>query len=118
MKKRTMTRVLWTDTSLVAALGQVESGWLKIGRQGQIDILRTNTGGTYVFELDWSADAGQSVQTTDTITTTAGSVTDVNQSRHPAQWVKLRVKNTHATNPFTAHSTSVAKYEQAGGLSA
>ena len=111
MRERNRTTVLWSDTSLVAALSQVESGWFKIGRQGQIDILRSNTGGTYVFELDWSADGGSSVQTTDTITTTASAYSDPNQARFPARWVKFRVKNTHATNAFTAHSTSVAKYD-------
>jgi hypothetical protein len=97
---------IWSSTALVAALGQDQSGWIDIKKKAPpLDVLRTNTGGTYVFEVDWSRDGGTSTLQTDTITTTAGSYTSITSV---ARWCRLRVRNTHATLPFTAHSTVVA----------
>jgi hypothetical protein len=98
---------IWTNSTLVAALGNTVSGWIDIGKQTpSLDVLRTNTAGTYAFEVDWSRDGGASTLTTDTITTTAGTWTHITSK---ARWCRLRVRNTHSTNAFTAHSTQVAK---------
>ena len=100
------SEVIRTDTTLVAALGQSQSGWLDIGKRApELEVVRTNTGGTYVLELDWSRDGGSSVfGGIDTIVATAGVRTPIPAK---ARWVRVRVKNTHATNPFTAHSTQI-----------
>jgi hypothetical protein len=98
---------IWTNTALVGALSNVVSGWIDIGKQTpSLEILRTNTGGTYAFEVDWSRDGGSTTETTDSITTVAGSFTAVTSK---ARWCRLRVRNTHATVAFSAHSTAVAK---------
>jgi len=98
---------LWTDTTLVAALGNSVSTWFDIGKQTPVtEVTRTNTGGTYVFEVDWSRDGGSTTMTTDTITTTAGAPAQITGK---ARWCRFRVRNTHATNAFTAHTTTVLK---------
>lgn len=97
---------VWSSTALVAALSNTASGWLDIGKQTpDLEVTRTNTGGTYVLEVDWSRDGGSTTMTTDTITTVAGTAASITGK---ARWARLRVRNTHATLPFTAHST-VAK---------
>lgn len=98
---------IWTTTQLLAAGTSVQSSWIDIGKQApSLDVLRTNTGGTYVFEVDWSRDGGATTASTDTITTTAGSYTPITSK---ARWCRLRVRNSHGTAAFTAHSTEVAK---------
>lgn len=107
MNKRTMATSIWTNSTLVAALSQTQSGWVDIGKRApMLDVLRTNTGGTYVFEIDWSRDGGSTTLTTDTITATAGAYTEITSK---ARWCRLRVKNTHGTVAFSAHSTEVAR---------
>lgn len=107
MNKRTMAEGIWSNTANVAALSQVQSGWVDIGKRApMIDIIRTSTGGTYVFEIDWSRDGGSTTLTTDTVTITAATYTEVTSK---ARWCRLRVKNTHATVAFSAHSTAVAR---------
>lgn len=98
---------VWSDTMLVAALSSTASGWLDIGKQTpDLEVTRTNTGGTYAFEVDWSRDGGSTTLTTDTITTSAGTAAVITGK---ARWARLRVRNTHATLAFTAHSTVVKR---------
>jgi hypothetical protein len=96
---------VFSDTSLIAALAQVQSAWLDHSSPS-LFITRTSTNGTYAFEIDWSRDGGSTIAQTDTITTTGG-VTAVVPTQ--GRWARLRVKNTHATLAFTAHSTVVEK---------
>ena len=104
---RKMLVELWSNTTLVAALGNTVSGWFDIGKQTpNLDVVRTNTGGTYALEIDWSRDGGSSTMTTDTITTVAGEPATVTSK---ARWFRARVRNTHATVAFSAHSTVVKK---------
>jgi hypothetical protein len=104
---REMMVTLWADTTLVGALSQVQSGWFDIGKQTPMtEVTRTNTGGTYAFEVDWSRDGGSSTMTMDTITTVAGEATPITGK---ARWCRFRVRNTHATVAFSAHSTTVKK---------
>lgn len=98
---------LWSSTALVAALGSDVSGWFDIGKQTpNLEVVRTNTGGTYAFEIDWSRDGGATTTTTDTITTASGETAVVTSK---ARWFRARVRNTHATVAFSAHSTVVKK---------
>ena len=103
---------LWSNSTLVAAVSNTASGWFDIGKQTpDLEVTRTNTGGTYVLEADWSRDGGSTTLTTDTITAPDGQTTAITSK---ARWVRLRVRNTHATLPFTAHST-VAKSDASTG---
>lgn len=103
MSRKKMMVQVWSDTTLVAALGSAVSGWLDIGKSTpDLEVTRTNTAGTYVFEVDWSRDAGSTTLTTDTVTTVSGEPAAITGK---ARWARLRVRNTHATLAFTAHST-------------
>lgn len=98
---------VFSSTALVAALGSVTSSWIDIGKRAPyLEVLRTNTGGTYAFEVDWSHDGGVTTASTETVTTTAGTTTRVSGK---ARWVRVRIRNTHATVAFSAHSTVVNK---------
>jgi hypothetical protein len=98
---------IWANTTNVAALGNAQSGWIDIGKQTpSLGVLRTTTGGTYVFEVDWSRDGGATTLTTDTVTTVAGEFAPATSK---ARWCRCRVKNTHATVAFSAHSTQVTR---------
>ena len=98
---------VWSSATLVAALSSTASGWLDIGKSTpDLEVTRTNTGGTYAFEVDWSRDGGDTTMTTDTITTSSGEIAVITGK---ARWARLRVRNTHATLPFTAHSTVVKR---------
>lgn len=112
MSRRKMLVEVWSSTALLAAASSTESAWLDIGKQTpDLEVTRTNTGGTYVLEADWSRDDGAATMTTDTISTTAGEPAVIIGK---ARWVRLRVRNTHATAAFTAHST-VAKRDASFG---
>lgn len=103
---------VWSSTALVAALGSTASGWLDIGKSTpDMEVTRTNTGGTYAFEVDWSRDGGSSTASTDSITTTDGGTSVITGK---ARWARLRVRNTHATLAFTAHSTVVKRDASTG----
>lgn len=103
---------LFSSTALVAALGNVVSGWFDIGKQTpNIEVLQTSTGGTYAFEVDWSRDGGSTTASTDTVTTTPGTTTVATSK---ARWARFRVRNTHATVAFSAHSTVVNR-DSGGG---
>lgn len=98
---------VWSSTALVAAVSNTASGWLDIGKSTpDMEVTRTVTGGTYAFEVDWSRDGGSTTLTTDTITTTDGGTSVITGK---ARWARLRVRNTHATLAFTAHSTVVKR---------
>lgn len=98
---------VWSSTALVAAVSNTASGWLDIGKQTpDMEVTRTNTGGTYAFEVDWSRDGGSTTASTDTITTASAEVAVITGK---ARWARLRVRNTHATLAFTAHSTVVKR---------
>lgn len=104
---------LWSNTSNIAALNQAQSGWLDLSKHGgMIFWTRTVTGGTYVAEIDWSTDGGSTVASTDTPIPAVDGVQLMVQSK--ARWCRLRVKNTHATNAFTSHSTVVLRDAGAG----
>lgn len=98
---------LYSSTALVAGLANVASSYLDVRNFGELAIMRTSTTGTYAFEIDWSLD-GTNAILTETITTT-----DKVSQRKPvmAPYAKIRVKNTHATDAFTAHYTSVCGVE-------
>lgn len=101
-----------SNSTLVAALSNSTSGWIDVGRHcAFFSVLRTVTNGTYGLEIDWSRDGGSTTLVTDTITTTDGVVLEIPAK---ARWFRSRVKNTHGTNAFTAHSTKVS-VDAAGG---
>lgn len=107
MSRRKMLVDQWSSTALVAALGNTQSAWQDIGKSTpDPEVTRTVTGGTYVFEVDWSRDGGSTVLSTDTITTADGVATSFTAK---ARWARFRVRNTHATLAFTAHSTVVKR---------
>jgi len=102
----------WSSTALVAALGTTVSGWQDIGKQTpHMEVTRTVTGGTYVLEVDWSRDGGSTTLTTDTITTTNGETSSITGK---ARWARFRVRNTHATVAFSAHSTVIKRDASTG----
>ena len=112
MSRKKMLVDVWSTTALVAALGSTASNWLDIGKSTpDMEVTRTVTSGTYVFEVDWSRDAGSSTLTTDTITTSDGGTSVITGK---ARWARLRVRNTHATLAFTAHSTVVKRDASTG----
>jgi hypothetical protein len=107
--KKVSTKV--SDTALLAAGGSSVSAWFDISRHAAfLGITRTSTGGTYVLEIDWSRDGGATTLTTDTINTNPGTYTEVTPK---ARWFRSRVRNTHGSLAFTAHSTTVLS--DAGG---
>ncbi len=95
--------LLWTDATLVAISGAVESAWINVRGQQDFRISRNQAGGTYAFEIDWSRD-GVTVDLTEVVVTT-----EDDQVTQPiaAEWARFRVRNTHATVAFTAHRTNV-----------
>ena len=98
---------LWTSTANVAAEGTDESGWFDIGKKCLfLDVLRSNTGGTYVLEVDWSMDEGSTTSATDTVDTVADDFTEISPK---GRWCRIRVKNTHGADAFSAHSTEVSR---------
>ena len=102
---------VFSSTALIAALSQVESGWLDNGRHGgPYELVRTSTGGTYVFEVDWSNNAS-TVIGTDTIVANPGEITLFPSN---GRWGRMRIKNTHGTVAFSAHNTKVYR-DAAGG---
>jgi hypothetical protein len=104
---RTRMLSIWSDTTLVVALSNSASGWIDIGRRcPYLEVIRSSTGGTYAFEIDWSTDGGSTTLTTDTITTTAATFANIPPK---ARWCRCRARNTHATLPFTVHSTVVTR---------
>lgn len=108
--KKTSQRV--SDSTLVAALSNSTSTWIDVGRHcAFFSILRTVTNGTYGLEIDWSRDGGSSTLTTDTVTSVSGTAVEIPAK---ARWFRSRVKNTHATQAFSAHSTAIA-VDSAGG---
>lgn len=112
MSRRKMMVEVWSNSTLVAALSSTASAWLDIGKSTpDLEVTRTNTGGTYAFEVDWSRDGGSTTLTTDTITTTSGDVAVITGK---ARWARLRVRNTHGTLPFTAHGTLVKRDASTG----
>lgn len=112
MSRKKMMVELWSSTALVAAVSSTASGWFDIGKQTpDLEVTRTNTGGTYVLEADWSRDGGSSTLTTDTITAPDGQTSVIVGK---ARWVRLRVRNTHAALAFTAHSTVVKRDASTG----
>ena len=107
MSRKKMLVDQWSSTALVAAQGSSVSGWVDIGKSTPyLQVTRTNTGGTYAFEVDWSRDGGSSTLSTDTITTSSGTAAEVVGK---ARWARFRVRNTHATVAFSAHSTTVQR---------
>jgi hypothetical protein len=103
MSRRKMMVPAWSSTALVAALSSTESAWLDIGKSTpDLEVTQTSTTGTYALEVDWSRDGGATTMSTDTVTTTPGVAATVTGR---ARWSRLRVRNTHATLAFTAHST-------------
>lgn len=96
-----------SDATLVAALGASASGWVDLGDRAEtLEVVATATGGTYVLELDWSNDAGASqlAGSPFTVTPALGATTEI---ACRARWVRIRVRNTHATVAFSAHLTRV-----------
>lgn len=113
MSRRKMMVEVWSTTALVGALSNVQSGWIDIGKQTpDFEVTRTNTGGTYAFEVDWSRDGGSTTASTDAITTGSGEPPTAITGK--ARWARLRVRNTHATVAFSAHSTVVKRDASAG----
>lgn len=104
MSRRKMMAEVWSSSALVAASSSTQSAWLDIGRRApDLEVTATNTGGTYVCEVDWSRDGGATTASTDTVTTTPGVATVI------AGKARLRVRNTNAVTPFAAHSTVVKR---------
>lgn len=101
-----------SNSTLIAAGGSAVSAWQDIGRHSAfLSILRTSTGGTYAVEIDWSRDGGATTQTTDTVTTSPGVAAETPAR---ARWFRSRIRNTHGSLAFTAHSTQVSA-DSAGG---
>lgn len=98
---------IYLDTSNIAALSQVESpAWIDLGKHSApLEALKTSTTGTYALEVDWSRDANN-VLTTDPVAISDSVAVTVPGK---ARWCKVRVKNTHATNAFSAHNTRVTR---------
>src|SRR6266516_5950224 len=99
------------DTTLISNGGSSVSPWFDNGRHcAFLTALRTNTGGTYGLEIDWSRDGGSTTLTTDTITTSPGVAVDIPTK---ARWYRARARNTGGA-PLNAHSTQVF-VDAAGG---
>ncbi len=105
---------IYSSSALVAALSQVQSGWVDIGRKcSRIEVIRSvYSGGTYVFEVDWSNDGGASTLATDTVSVVATGTPAYAVPK--GRWARVRVKNTHATIAFASHTTSVNMDSAAG----
>lgn len=113
MDTRRITNI-FGSTANIAALSQVQSSYIDVGRKApRLEILRSAyAGGTYVFEIDWSNDGTTQLGSTDTV---AGITTGTPSYVVPkARYARLRIKNTHATNPFTSHNTQVGVDSAAG----
>ena len=98
--------VLWTDATLVAAGGQVQSGWIRVAGNEFLAISRNQAGGTYAFEIDWSRDEGATIDYTESVATTED---DVVRQDVAMPWARFRVRNTGAA-AFTAHRTTVSAW--------
>jgi hypothetical protein len=94
---------VWSDNTLIAANGSVQSGFADVSVAEELRIMRTATAGTYAFEIDWSRD-GVAVDLTETVSVPNQGRATVRPS---APYARFRVKNTDAVLPFTAHRTTV-----------
>lgn len=97
---------IWSDGTLVAASGNVQSGWISVRGAERLKISRNHAGGVYAFEIDWSRD-GATADFTESVATT-----EDDQVEQPVamEWARFRVRNTDAVNAFTAHRTTVAAW--------
>lgn len=94
---------LWTNNTLVAANGNVASGFISVSTLDRLRISRTSAAGAYALEIDWSRD-GVAVDITQTIAVNNNSGLEV-QVFLP--FIRVRVRNTDALAAFTSHRTNV-----------
>lgn len=98
---------LWSTTTNIAAASNAVSGWVDVSDDPVLAIGRKSTGGTYVFEVDWSRD-GVTSDFTETVTVADGTTV----TKHAgAPFARFRVRNTDGVNAFTAHVTAVTGWQ-------
>lgn len=93
----------FTDGTLVAASGSVQSGWLNTATEAELAVIRNHAGGTYQFQIEWSRD-GATADITETVTTTNNGRTFIDVA---APHARITVSNTDGVNAFTTHRTTV-----------
>jgi hypothetical protein len=99
----TILEVLWSDGTLVAGGGAVDSGWIPLSSLDSLRLIRRHAGGAYALEIDWSRD-GATVDVTEVLglaNRTSGELAVA------ARYARFRVRNTDALNAFTEHRTTV-----------
>lgn len=96
-------RTLWSSNTLLAISSEAVSGWVDVSRLDQLMIMKSSTGGTYSFEVDWSRD-GVTVDIVEIVAVTE----DTSVVKSVASlFVRLRVRNTSGAAAFTEHLTVV-----------
>lgn len=95
--------LLWTDSTLVAALGNKLSDWINVAGQETLRISRNVAGGAYAFEIEWSRD-GVTIDFTEVVVTTED---DSVEQPVAAEFARFKVRNTDVALAFTAHRTNV-----------
>ena len=97
------TQSLYESSALlVATTGVAASSFVDVTYFNKLILSKKSTGGTYVFEIDWSND-GVTADVTETVTVPEGDQVDQPIAN---KYALFRVKNTGGT-PFTVHKTSV-----------
>lgn len=102
--QNTSRRELYYTTTLIAPTASETGAWSSIYGADNLYVYRSNTGGTYSLEFDWSRD-GSTALFTETITTSGGGRSTPVQTISP--YVRVRVRNTSVSAAFTAHTTVV-----------
>lgn len=94
----------WSDGTLLAATAAVDSGFIDLADRDSVRVVRTATAGTYALEIDWSRD-GVAVDVVETVTPVNNTSAKINVA---TRFARFRVRNTHATDAFTAHRTTIS----------
>lgn len=96
--------LLHTTGTLLAGTTAEASAWFDVRTYDVLRIMRTSTGGVYVFEIDWSrTGVAEDIDLTEVVT--VANNTSV-EKPIGALFARFRVRNTDAL-AFTAHRTSV-----------
>lgn len=94
---------LWTTSTLVAANGNVQSGFINVAALARLLVSRTATAGAYTFEIEWSRD-GAAVDIVQVVAVGNNSGQEIVVL---SPFARFRVKNTDVALAFTAHRTNV-----------
>lgn len=95
--------IAWNDATLVAFGANVASSFVNLLYYEDMLVGRTATGGTYAFEIDWSAD-GTTVLITEVFVVANNTTLRIPTA---APYARFRVKNTDGAVNFSAHRTFV-----------